>query len=65
MFAEQIGSVISDARRHKRRLRGSTTTAKFIWSRKERGALREIKEVKQLVRDRIASGRSLGHADNF
>jgi selenoprotein W-related protein len=35
-----------------------------IWSRKERGRFPEIKEIKQLVRDRIAPGRSLGHSDH-
>jgi selenoprotein W-related protein len=34
-----------------------------IWSRKERGRFPEIKEIKQLVRDRVAPGRSLGHTD--
>jgi selenoprotein W-related protein len=35
----------------------------LIWSRKEQGRFPEITELKQLVRDRIAPGRSLGHAD--
>ena len=34
-----------------------------IWSRKERGRFPEIKEIKQLIRDRVAPGRSLGHTD--
>src|SRR5262245_10867123 len=34
-----------------------------IWSRKERGRFPEMKEIKQLVRDRVAPGRSLGHTD--
>ena len=34
-----------------------------IWSRKDRGRFPEIKEIKQLVRDRLAPGRSLGHTD--
>ncbi len=32
------------------------------WSRKERGGFPELKELKQLVRDRIAPGRNLGHS---
>jgi len=32
-------------------------------SRKERGRFPEIAELKQLVRDRIAPGRDLGHSD--
>ena len=34
-----------------------------LWSRKERGRFPEIKELKQLVRDRVAPGRDLGHVD--
>ena len=34
-----------------------------IWSRKERGRFPEIMEIKQLIRDRVAPGRSLGHTD--
>jgi selenoprotein W-related protein len=34
-----------------------------IWSRAEQKRFPEIKELKQLVRDRIAPARSLGHAD--
>ena len=35
----------------------------LIWSRKEKGMFPDIKELKQLVRDRIAPGRDLGHTD--
>jgi selenoprotein W-related protein len=35
----------------------------MIWSRKERGRFPDIKELKQLVRDHIASGKDLGHTD--
>jgi selenoprotein W-related protein len=34
-----------------------------IWSRKEQGRFPELKEIKQLIRDRVAPGRSLGHTD--
>jgi selenoprotein W-related protein len=34
-----------------------------IWSRKERGRFPDGKELKQLVRDRVAPDRDLGHAD--
>lgn len=34
-----------------------------IWSRKERGAFPEIKELKQLVRDHVAPEKHLGHSD--
>lgn len=35
-----------------------------VWSRAARGGFPDIKELKQLVRDRIAPGKSLGHTDN-
>ncbi len=34
-----------------------------IWSRSTEGRFPEAKELKQRVRDRIAPGRDLGHAD--
>jgi selenoprotein W-related protein len=34
-----------------------------LWSRAEQGRFPEIKELKQLVRDRAAPGKSLGHTD--
>jgi selenoprotein W-related protein len=35
----------------------------LLWSRVERGRFPEIKELKQLVRDQVAPGKSLGHSD--
>lgn len=61
-FAEEIGSVTltPDATGgvFEVRVEGET-----IWSRKEQKRFPEITELKQLVRDRIAPGRSLGHSD--
>ena len=34
-----------------------------VWSRKERGRFPELAELKQLVRDRVAPGKDLGHTD--
>lgn len=34
-----------------------------IWSRKERGRFPELAELKQLVRDRVAPSKELGHSD--
>ena len=34
-----------------------------VWSRAEKGRFPEMKELKQLVRDRIAPERDLGHSD--
>jgi selenoprotein W-related protein len=34
-----------------------------VWSRAHKGRFPEIKELKQLVRDRIAPNRDLGHSD--
>ena len=35
----------------------------LLWSRAERGRFPELSELKQLVRDRIAPEKSLGHSD--
>ena len=35
----------------------------LLWSRKEKGRFPEMKELKQLVRDRVAPERDLGHSD--
>lgn len=35
----------------------------LLWSRKERGRFPELKELKQLLRDRIAPEKELGHSD--
>jgi selenoprotein W-related protein len=35
----------------------------LVWSRAERGRFPELKELKQLVRDRVAPGKELGHSD--
>jgi selenoprotein W-related protein len=34
-----------------------------VWSRQASGRFPEMKELKQLVRDRIAPGKPLGHSD--
>jgi selenoprotein W-related protein len=61
-FAEELGSVT---------LTPDVTGGVFevrldgdlIWSRKEAGRFPEMKELKQLMRDRVAPGRPLGHVD--
>jgi selenoprotein W-related protein len=62
-FAEEVGSVMltPDATGGVFEVR---VDGQMIWSRKERGRFPESKELKQLVRDRIAPGRSLGHSDS-
>ena len=35
----------------------------LLWSREDRGRFPELKELKQLIRDRIAPGKDLGHSD--
>lgn len=35
-----------------------------VWSRKAQGRFPEIKELKQLVRDRVAPDMDLGHSDH-
>jgi selenoprotein W-related protein len=34
-----------------------------IWNKKQQGRFPEPKDVKQLIRDRIAPGKDLGHSD--
>ena len=61
-FAEELGSVT---------LTPDVTGGVFeiradgnvIWSRTEMGRFPEITEVKRIVRDHVAPGRSLGHTD--
>jgi selenoprotein W-related protein len=61
-FAEEVGSIAltPDATGGVFEVR---VDGEAIWSRKERGRFPEMRELKQLVRDRIAPGRSLGHSD--
>jgi selenoprotein W-related protein len=61
-FAEELGSVtlIPDSTGGVFEVR---LDGKLLWSRREHGRFPEIKELKQLLRDEIAPGRSLGHSD--
>jgi selenoprotein W-related protein len=61
-FAEEIGSVTltPDATGGVFEVRADDA---LVWSRKEHKRFPGITELKQLVRDRIAPGRSLGHVD--
>ena len=61
-FEEELGGVTlvpnAEGGVFEVRLAGET-----IFSRKDTGRFPEIKELKQLVRDRVAPGRDLGHVD--
>jgi len=61
-FAEELGSVTLTPDRT-----GGVFEVRLdrdlVWSRKEQGRFPEITELKRIVRDRIAPGRSLGHVD--
>ncbi len=61
-FAEEIGSVTltpdTSGGRYDIYLGGE-----LVWSRKSEGRFPDIVELKQLLRDRIAPDRSLGHSD--
>jgi selenoprotein W-related protein len=61
-FAEEIGSLTltPDASGGVFEVR---VEGELIWSRKEQQRFPEITELKQLVRDRVAPERSLGHSD--
>lgn len=37
----------------------------LVWSRSAQGRFPDIKELKQLVRDRVAPGKDLGHSDRL
>ena len=62
-FAEEIGSLtlIPDNTGGVFEVR---IDGKVVWSRSERGRFPEIKELKQIVRDRVSPGRDLGHIDH-
>ena len=61
-FEKQLGGVL---------LRPSETPGRFsvtvdgelVWDRKTEGRFPEIKELKQLIRDRVAPDQNLGHSD--
>ena len=61
-FAEEIGTLAltPDASGGVFEVR---VDGEIVCSRKEQGRFPDIKELKQLVRDRIAPDRSLGHSD--
>ena len=61
-FAEEIGTLAltPDASGGVFEVR---VDGEIVWSRKEQGRFPDIKELKQLVRDRIAPDQSLGHSD--
>jgi selenoprotein W-related protein len=40
-----------------------TLDGRLVWSRKEEGRFPDIKELKRLVRDRIAPDKDLGHTE--
>jgi selenoprotein W-related protein len=40
-----------------------TVDGALIWSRKEQGRFPDIRELKRLVRDRVAPDKDLGHTD--
>ena len=61
-FAEELGSVtlVPDSTGGVFEIR---VDEELVWSRKAQGGFPEIKELKQLVRDKIAPDRDLGHVD--
>jgi selenoprotein W-related protein len=63
-FAEELGSVTltPDVTGGVFEIRAD---GNLIWSRKEMGHFPEITEVKRIVRDYLAPGRSLGHTDRL
>jgi len=66
-FADEIGEVaLAPGRGGVFRIDVQTTaegTVEPVWNRKRDGGFPEIAELKRRVRDLVAPGRSLGHAD--
>lgn len=62
-FAEEIGSLtlVPDSTGGVFEVR---VDGELVWSRAAQGRFPEIKELKQIVRDRVAPEHDLGHADN-
>ena len=61
LFTRDLGAVLTYIDRIEAglvRVNGDT-----VWSRGERGRFPDSAELKQLVRDRIAPGKDLGHSD--
>lgn len=61
-FADEIGSVTQTPDRSGGVFDVFVENA-IVYSRKTEGRFPDIKELKQLIRDRIAPDRSLGHSD--
>ncbi len=60
-FADELGEVaLAPGRGGVFQIR---VDGELIWDRAERESFPDVKELKQLVRDRIAPGRDLGHSD--
>jgi selenoprotein W-related protein len=61
-FADEVGSVAltPDATGGVFEVR---VEGEIVWSRKDQGRFPDIRELKQIVRDRIAPDRPLGHSD--
>jgi len=62
-FAEELGSVTLEPN-HTGGVFEVRIDGDLVWSRGECGRFPDIKELKQLVRDRVAPDRDLGHVEN-
>jgi hypothetical protein len=45
-------------------LQSVTLNNEMVWDRSEQGRFPDVKELKQLIRDRIAPEKDLGHSDS-
>jgi len=61
-FAEDVGAVTLQPSEENGRYNVHIADKK-IFDRKEYGGFPEIKEIKQMIRDVVAPGKSLGHTD--
>ncbi len=62
-FTEELGGVLLKPAEINGRYSISVDQI-LLFDRKQAGRFPEIKELKQLVRDKIAPGKNLGHTDN-
>ncbi len=61
-FADELGAVTLKPSQEAGRYRLSIND-EIIFDRKQAGGFADIKEIKQLIRDKVAPQKSLGHSD--
>ena len=62
-FEAELGEVALIPRRQTGGVFDIRLDGQLLWSRSQRGRFPELKELKQLVRDRVAPSEDVGHSD--